>query len=172
MRALMLTILTLILIAFFVWYYRWVMTNEHVVGLNPELRLIGGIDMDKNEGVSVNGLRQGTDVLLVVNKTRMNNQFAPAHPEYNAFYNKPFDLANFNSNKDHIIDSEDPLWPFIYAVVYSRDGFSYLLRPLNQVGIRGILLRPPGSKTLNQAILSDGDMRTVYEFELHQLKTS
>lgn len=141
--------------------------NWTIPPLGPDYKVIGIVDMDDDHHIDLSRLRNGDDVLLVVARNNLYyNKIMDLTKRLGNVVteNTRFELALVDENQDKIIDVEDPVWQYLYAVIFSNDGQTYEMKPLLQVGIRGILLKhltPEGNHTV---LLSDGSERTLYEF--------
>lgn len=142
--------------------YKSCIESDAIAPLNPSLRMLGVIDMDKNHGIDIEGLKRGDDILLVLDRNGFNRVFVPAHPELSDAYSKPFDLQYYGGF-DGLIDNESPIWPYLYVVVYGDNGKAYQVKHLSDAGIHEITshhLTPKGDHTV---LLTDGDSRILYE---------
>jgi hypothetical protein len=164
MRALILTALGIVLIIFSVSIYNWWERSSNLLApIPPNYALIGVIDISNNHSITLDNIRSGDAILLVLDTQAFHSGFIPEHPELHAIYSQPFDLKNYDTNHDKQIDSEDPIWPYLYVISYSGNGATFQVQTLSKAGIRGIVpahLSPTGN---HEVILSDGNKRTLYE---------
>jgi hypothetical protein len=164
MRAWLLTSIIIAMIAgSLLLVYKKLHVPSHIMPLSRSFQLLGVIDMDTDHGVDLKRVLDGDDILLVLDRNGYDNQFVPNHPEYNQFYSKPFDLVYFDPDGEGVLDSEDSLWNYLYAVVYSDAGQTYHVRRLREAGIHAILTRHLTPQGNHAVLLSDGDRRTLYE---------
>lgn len=163
MRAWMLTIAALIIFTVGIWLYSWHVPDDAISPLPTSLKLIGVIDMDANHGINIKGLKQGSDILMVLDYVGFVNQFMPAHPELKEIYAKPFDLANYDNNQNGEIDNTESIWPYLYVVTYGEDGATYQVRHLADAGIHAILTQHLNTTGNHKVLLTDGDTRILYE---------
>ncbi|MBA2653531.1 MAG: hypothetical protein H0U71_00500 [Gammaproteobacteria bacterium] len=163
MRALVLTIGALIVILALSSLYRWVNPTILLSPLPSNLKLLGVIDMDASHDFSIKSVAKGNDILLVLDENNFVNEFIPAHPELSSYYSKPFDIMYYDNNHDGEIDSQEPIWGYLYIVIYSDNGATYQVRPLNDAGIHAILARHLTPKGNHEVLLTDGDTRILYE---------
>lgn len=164
MRAWMLSlVIFIVVVSAFVFFYKKWNEPQHITPINRNLQLLGVIDMDGNHGIDLQKVTKGDDVLLVLDKNGYLNQFMPNHPEYSQYYSKPFDLVYFDPDGEGVIDSEDPLWNYLYIVIYDDDGQTYQVRTLHQAGIYAILTKHLTARGNHSVMLSDGGTRILYE---------
>lgn len=163
-RALIAALVILIVVAIPVFlFYDKFTYKPNIMPLNRDFQLLGVIDMDTDHGVDLKRVLSGDDVLLVLDRDGYDSQFVPNHPEYNQFYSKPFDLVYFDPDGEGVLDSEDPLWNYLYVVIYGNDGETYQVRRLREAGIHAILTRHLTAHGNHAVLLSDGDTRILYE---------
>lgn len=157
------TIIVVLSVGF--WLYQKYEASVLIATITDNYKPIGVIDLDYDHGINVDDIKTGEDVVLVIDK---------AYPNYGTMMSKSaqlgskrFELGFDTAARDGLIDSQDPMWGFLYIVLFSNDGRSYVLKPLKMAGIHGIVLKhltPEGNHTV---LLTDGSMRTLYEYGKH-----
>lgn len=135
--------------------------------LTSNYKIIGVIAMSNSNAPSKSDIENGDAIYLVVSRNSpyyskvmsITQQIEKVVTE-----NTRFELALADENHDQIVDSEDPIWTSLFAVIFVNSGENYQIKSLPQVGIRAILLKhitPTGNHTV---ILSDGTERTLFEW--------
>lgn len=166
MRVWFLSILTIIAIfsAGF-WVYHQYEGRTLLATISPNYKPIGVIDLDYDHGVNVDDIKIGEDVVLVIDKR---------YPNYGKYLQQAtragsqrFELGLDVGARDGLIDTLDPMWPYLYVVLFSNNGRSHILKSLKMVGIHGISIKHMSSKGNHVVILTDGTERTLYEYGKH-----
>lgn len=164
MRGLLVTltaiIITMLGFSFYEWFER---AESKIAPLAPSLELIGVIDMDDNHDISIEGVKNGNDLLVVLDKVGFTEEYMPTHPQLKDYFSSPFDLIYYDTNKSGEIDSQESIWNYLYVVIYSNNGNTYTLKPLSAAGIHAILAPHLTAKGNHEVLLSDGDTRILYE---------
>lgn len=133
--------------------------------LPPEYYKIGVVNMDYDHPIKINNVLDGDDPLIVI---------FTASPYYTQIMNLArqlgntspdirFELSLYDSNKDQLIDSEDPIWRYLYAIIFKDQGRGYDVKTLDEIGIHAIALRHITPKGNHTVILSDGSERILFE---------
>lgn len=165
MRIWVFAVLTIIILLSGVfWLYHQYAQEKLLSTITPNFKPIGVIDMDYDHGVNIDDIKTGEDVILVISKD---------YPEYNKIMaavgseKGRFEIGLDTGAKEGLIDPMDPMWKYLYIIIFSNDGRSYVLKPVSLAGIRGILIRHIGEQGNHIVLLSDGSARTLYEYGKH-----
>ncbi len=128
-------------------------------------RWIGVIDMGYAHGIDVKGIIQGHDALLVVdNNNPLFQEYVLKTLQEKPFLElTPFEIGNYDSNEDGLIDEEDPIYHFLHIVTFVPGGQGYQVKTLEQAGIHGIKIKHLEKNSNHLVIMSDGTTRVLYE---------
>jgi hypothetical protein len=145
-------------------FIRWWTTPVTITHLSSQYKLIGLIDMEYEHGISLNGVKEGHDVLLLLDYNGFLNKYLVYHPEYQKISaNERVVIKNYDINHNGIIDSESPLWPYLYIIYYRNNGTAYTIKPIAKAGIHAISLKHETAEGNHTVILSDDSERILYE---------
>lgn len=135
--------------------------------LSPDLQWIGMIDITNAHDLSLNGVLNSENWVLVVDHSKLLyheiTQKIPQAKYLSAA--EVFNLYNLHlldANNDSIIDAHDPIYKHLYIIEFKDKGEQYQIKSLSETGIRGIYvhrLAPSGEHIVTMA---DGSERILY----------
>lgn len=161
-----LLIVILISIPFIAWWFMGVVHQKTTLPqLPPEYQKIGIINMAFDHPIKMSNVLNGVDPLLVITRTSpyYEDIMQRAKALGNTSTDIRFEISLYDSNKDGLIDNEDPIWRFLYVIIFKDNGQNYDVKTLDEIGIRAILLKHITPKSNHTVILSDGSERVLFE---------
>ncbi len=161
-----LLIVILISIPFIAWWFMGVVHQKTTLPqLPPEYQKIGIINMAFDHPIKMPNVLNGVDPLLVITRTSpyYEDIMQRAKALGNTSTDIRFEISLYDSNKDGLIDNEDPIWRFLYVIIFKDNGQNYDVKTLDEIGIRAILLKHITPKSNHTVILSDGSERVLFE---------
>lgn len=166
LRPLAISILIFIFIIIAVYSIYVKLNGQHLsYQIDSSQRWLGVVDLNADHGIDMAGVIRGEDALLVIDYTdplllQLIEKTTQLSPEDGV---RRFELADYDSNKDGVLNQEDPIFGFLKILVFNPDTKSYEVRSLIQAGIRAIRVNHVNGIHKHQVILSDGSTRSVYE---------
>lgn len=145
--------------------YQHVHVQHRAYQIDTNQKWIGVIDLSADHDIDMAGVIRSEDALLVLDYTNplflqliQNTTGLTAEEAL-----KQFDLENYDSNNDGVLNQEDPIFHYLKLLVFDTDGNGYFIRTLPEAGIRGIRVKHVDERHKHQAVMSDGTTRSVYE---------
>jgi hypothetical protein len=162
----------IVIIAAFVVFFIFLKFNHYLTKarnhkLDSDLHWIGIVDMGNSSNISVESTLNGEEIVLVMDHThKVYNQMKNKIPQLEELnFEELFSLNNlhlFDENGDGIIDSKDPLFQHMFALVFTDNGIHSEIKKLSELGIHGIVIKQlsqPGQYTV---LMSDGSKRILF----------
>lgn len=155
-------LISIFIIGFYATYTRF--SGSHQVYRIPlNLVWVGVVDRDYDRNISIDGIINGEDVLLVVDFHNPAFQALLANSLNPNQTPRTFELADFDFKHDGVINKTSPLYPFLYIISFLPINQGYVVKKLSQSGIRAIMLKHVDGNKNHQVILSNDSTRTLYE---------
>lgn len=133
--------------------------------IDPNQHWLGVIDLNDDHGIDMAGVIHGDDALLVIDYTNplllQLLQATTSLPAEDAL--RRFELGNYDTNRDGLINIDDPIYNFLKVLVFDPDIRGYQIRTLQEAGIRGIRIEHTLGQYRHLAVMSDGTTRALYE---------
>lgn len=147
------------------WIYNKLHSQHLAYHLDPNQHWIGVIDLNADHGMDMKGVINGDDALLILDSTnpllmQLLRGTTSSRPDQAL---KNFELADFDSNSDGILNQSDPIFHFLRVLAFNPDTKLYVIRSLPEAGIRGIRIEHLQGLHKHDVILSDGTSRSLYE---------
>jgi hypothetical protein len=133
--------------------------------LNADLQWLGLIDLDNAQDITIHGVQEGEDVVLVVDHALELYQ-GIVHKIPQAKYltqEEVFNINNlhlFDTNNDGKITENDPIFKHLFVISFYNKGNQSDIKSLNAVGIKSIKISntPTGDHLVE---MQDGTTRRL-----------